>query len=67
MKALVKARAEPGLWLDEVPDPTVGPGDVLVRVLRSGICGTDLHIHDWDDWARTMIEPPPCRWTRVRR
>lgn len=58
MKALVKAKAEPGFWLDDVPDPVAGPGDVLVRVLRSGICGTDLHIHGWDDWARSMITPP---------
>ena len=44
VKALVKARAEPGLWLEDVPDPVPGRGEVLIRVLRTGICGTDLHI-----------------------
>ncbi|HYR49788.1 MAG TPA: alcohol dehydrogenase catalytic domain-containing protein, partial [Candidatus Eisenbacteria bacterium] len=44
MKALVKTKAGPGLWLQEVPDPVAGPGEVLIRVLRAGICGTDLHI-----------------------
>lgn len=52
MKALVKERAEAGLWLVDVPEPTPGPGEVLIRVLRTGICGTDLHIRKFDDWAR---------------
>ncbi|WP_447004943.1 L-threonine 3-dehydrogenase [Saccharothrix isguenensis] len=58
MKALVKATAGPGLSLTDVPDPTPGPGDVLVRVLRTGICGTDLHIDAWDDWAAHNITAP---------
>ncbi len=58
VKALVKSRAEPGLWLEEVPVPAVGPDDVLIRVLRTGICGTDLHIFAWDDWARQNIPVP---------
>ena len=58
MRALVKARAEPGLWLQEVPDPVPGPGEVLIRVLRAGICGTDLHIESWNEWAQTTIRPP---------
>jgi len=58
MQALVKARSEPGLWLQEVPEPVPGPSDVLVRVLRTGICGTDLHIYAWDAWARATIRPP---------
>lgn len=58
MLALVKARAEPGLWLREVPDPVPGPSDVLVRVLRTGICGTDLHISTWDAWAQSAIRTP---------
>jgi threonine 3-dehydrogenase len=58
MKALVKARAGAGLWLEDVPDPVPGPGDVLVRVLRTGICGTDLHIYAWDPWAQATIRPP---------
>jgi threonine 3-dehydrogenase len=57
MKALVKARAEPGLWLQDVPEPAPGPDDVLVRVLRTGICGTDLHIYSWDAWAQATIRP----------
>lgn len=58
MRALVKARAEPGLVMREVPVPTIGRDDVLIRVLRTGICGTDLHIESWDDWARAHIRPP---------
>ena len=58
MKALVKAKAEPGLWLKDVPEPTIGINDVLIRVLRSGICGTDVHIFDWNDWARKTIPVP---------
>ncbi|MEU8417709.1 L-threonine 3-dehydrogenase [Amycolatopsis japonica] len=58
MKALVKADRAPGLELTDVPDPAVGPGDVAVRVLRAGICGTDLHIDSWDDWAARTIAAP---------
>ncbi|HEY5860268.1 MAG TPA: L-threonine 3-dehydrogenase [Actinomycetota bacterium] len=58
MRALVKARAEPGLWLEEVPEPVIGINDVLIRVRRTGICGTDLHIHRWDEWARQTIPVP---------
>ena len=58
MKALVKSRAERGLWLEEVPEPTFGINDVLIRVLLTGICGTDLHIHEWDDWAKATIPVP---------
>ena len=46
MKALVKSKAEPGLWLEDVPDPTIGINDVLIKVHRTGICGTDLHIYN---------------------
>jgi threonine 3-dehydrogenase len=58
LKALVKEQAEPGLWLVDVPEPAVGPGDVLIKVLRTGICGTDLHIRSWDGWARQAIRTP---------
>jgi len=58
MKALVKAYAQPGLWLREVPRPATGDGEVLIRVLRTGICGTDLHIHEWDSWASTHVPVP---------
>ncbi|HLV01824.1 MAG TPA: alcohol dehydrogenase catalytic domain-containing protein, partial [Acidobacteriota bacterium] len=58
MKALVKKEAGCGLWLEEVPIPTVGIDDVLIRVDRTGICGTDLHIYEWDEWARSTIKVP---------
>jgi threonine 3-dehydrogenase len=58
MKALVKNRAEPGLWLAEVPEPTLGINDVLIRIHRTGICGTDLHIYKWDAWAQRTIPVP---------
>lgn len=58
MKALVKKHAEQGLWLEDVPEPTVGTNDVLIRVDRTGICGTDVHIYEWDDWARKTIPVP---------
>jgi threonine 3-dehydrogenase len=58
MKALVKARSERGLWLEEVPEPHPGINDVKVRVLLTGICGTDLHIYEWDEWARATIPVP---------
>src|SRR6516162_7474845 len=58
MKALVKRKAEPGLWLEEVPEPEIGVNDVLIKIDRTGICGTDLHIYKWDDWARRTIPVP---------
>src|SRR5207249_2739202 len=57
MKALVKSQAAPGLWLEDVPQPQPGPGEVLIRVLRTGICGTDLHIDAWNEWAQHTIKP----------
>lgn len=58
MKALVKSQHKPGLWLEDVAEPTVGPNDVLIKVDRTGICGTDLHIYKWDDWAQRTIPVP---------
>ncbi|MGI8742765.1 MAG: L-threonine 3-dehydrogenase [Bryobacteraceae bacterium] len=58
MKALVKSRREPGLWLEDVPEPTIGINDVLIRVRRTGICGTDVHIYNWDEWSRKTIPVP---------
>ena len=58
MKALVKSRAEKGLWLEDVPEPETGINDVLIRVRRTGICGTDVHIFDWDEWAQRTIKTP---------
>jgi len=58
MKALVKSRPQPGLWLEDAPIPEFGINDVLIRVLMTGICGTDLHIYEWDEWARSTIVVP---------
>jgi threonine 3-dehydrogenase len=58
MKAVVKAKREPGLWLEEVPVPEAGGDDVLIRVLKASICGTDVHIYNWDDWAQKTIPVP---------
>lgn len=58
MKALVKANAERGLWLQDVPEPQVGINDVLIKVHKTGICGTDLHIYNWDAWASKTIHIP---------
>lgn len=58
MKALVKHKSEPGLWLADVPMPEYGINDVLIKVDRTGICGTDLHIYNWDAWARKTIPTP---------
>ena len=56
MKALVKRHAAPGLWLEDIPEPELGINDVLIRVNKTGICGTDLHIYNWDAWAqKTML------------
>ncbi|MCB9875768.1 MAG: L-threonine 3-dehydrogenase [Planctomycetaceae bacterium] len=58
MKALVKRESKPGLWLEDVPEPTIGINDVLIKIDRTGICGTDVHIYKWDDWARKTIPVP---------
>jgi threonine 3-dehydrogenase len=58
MKALVKSQRKPGLWLEDVPEPQIGINDVKIRVLITGICGTDLHIYEWDSWARSTIPVP---------
>jgi threonine 3-dehydrogenase len=58
MRALTKSKSEPGLWLEDVPAPQPGINDVLIRVLMTGICGTDLHIYEWDEWARETIPVP---------
>jgi threonine 3-dehydrogenase len=58
MKALVKSRAERGLWLEDISEPEVGINDVLIRVGYTGICGTDVHIFEWDEWAQKTIKVP---------
>jgi len=58
MQALVKRERAPGLWLDEVPVPEIGVNDVLIRILKTAICGTDVHIYNWDAWAQRTIPVP---------
>lgn len=58
MKALVKRHSRPGLWLEEVEIPTAGPNDVLIKIKRTAICGTDLHIYNWDEWSQATIPVP---------
>jgi len=58
MKALAKLRDEPGIWLTEVPEPEIGHNDLLIRIRKTSICGTDVHIYNWDEWARETIEVP---------
>ena len=58
MQALVKSKDSEGLWLEEVPEPELGPDDVLIQVRKAGICGTDLHIYNWDDWASKTVPVP---------
>ena len=58
MKALVKSKREPGLWMEDVPVPEIGPNDVLIRIHQSAICGTDMHIWNWDAWSQKTIPVP---------
>ncbi|WP_373357092.1 L-threonine 3-dehydrogenase [Pseudoroseicyclus sp. CXY001] len=58
MQALVKARPEPGLWMERRPVPEIGPDDVLIRINKTGICGTDVHIWNWDEWAAKTVPVP---------
>ncbi|NNG03240.1 MAG: L-threonine 3-dehydrogenase [Inquilinus sp.] len=58
MKALVKAKAEPGIWLQQQPRPKVGHNDVLIRIRKTAICGTDVHIYNWDDWSSRTVPVP---------
>ena len=58
MKAIVKKKPEPGLWIDEVPVPEIGINDVLVKIMKTAICGTDVHIYNWDAWSQKTIPVP---------
>ncbi len=58
MKALVKSKPERGIWMEDIPTPTVGHNDVLIKISRSAICGTDIHIYQWDEWAKSTIPVP---------
>ena len=59
MKALVKAKPEVGIWMQDVPKPEFGPNDLLIKIRKTAICGTDVHIYNWDDWAQETIPVPP--------
>ncbi|MFO1399793.1 MAG: L-threonine 3-dehydrogenase [Steroidobacteraceae bacterium] len=58
MKALVKSQRAPGIWLEDVPEPTMGPNDIRIRIGKTAICGTDMHIYLWDHWAQKTIPVP---------
>ncbi len=58
MRALVKAKREPGIWMEDIPRPVTGPNDVLIRVHKTSICGTDVHIYAWDEWAQATVPIP---------
>lgn len=58
MKALVKAKPEPGLWMQDVPEPVCGPNDLKIKIVKTAICGTDVHIFNWDPWSQKTIKPP---------
>src|SRR6187455_436847 len=58
MRTLAKARREPGIWMTDAPKPVIGPNDVMIRIRKTAICGTDMHIFNWDDWAQKTIPVP---------
>ena len=58
MKALTKKKAEKGIWLEDIPEPEYGANDVLIKVKKAAICGTDIHIYRWDAWAQKAIKVP---------
>jgi threonine 3-dehydrogenase len=58
MKALVKAKNERGIWMEDVPEPVIGPNDVIIKIHHTAICGTDMHIYNWDEWAQKHIKTP---------
>lgn len=58
MKSLVKAKADKGIWMEDVPEPKTGPNDVLIKIRQTAICGTDMHIYHWDEWAQKTIPVP---------
>lgn len=58
MQAIVKLKPEPGIWMGEVPFPSVGHNDVLIKIIKTAICGTDIHIYNWDAWSQRTIPTP---------
>jgi len=65
MKSLVKSKPEIGIWLESVDKPTIGHNDVLIKVKKTAICGTDIHIFNWDDWAQKNHSGSYDRWSRI--
>lgn len=61
MKALSKLKAEEGIWMTDVPEPEVGHNDLLIKIRKTAICGTDVHIYNWDDWSQK--KPSRFRWS----
>ena len=58
MKALIKAKPEEGIWIADIARPAIGPNDVLIKVKTTAICGTDVHIYNWDEWSRKTVPVP---------
>jgi len=58
MKALIKKNPEPGLWMEDIPVPEIGTNDVLIKIHKTAICGTDVHIFNWDKWSQKTIKTP---------
>ena len=58
MKALSKLKAEEGIWMTDVPEPEVGHNDLLIKIRKTAICGTDVHIYNWDEWSQKTIPVP---------
>ena len=58
MKALIKSQADVGIWMGEVAEPDFGPNDLLIKIRKTAICGTDIHIYKWDDWAQHNVPVP---------
>ena len=61
MKSLVKAKAEKGIWLQDTPEPEVGHNDLLIKIRKTAICGTDMHIYNWDEWSQNHSGTYGCR------
>ena len=65
MKALSKLKAEEGIWMTDVPEPEVGHNDLLIKIRKTAICGTDVHIYNWDQWSQNHSSTHGCR-PRIR-
>ncbi len=67
MKALSKLKAEEGIWMTDVPEPEVGHNDLLIKIRKTAICGTDVHIYNWDEWSQKTIPVPMVVGQRICR